>query len=322
LKLMKALMKYDTILVAGENEDSHKVCNQYKALLKLNDRYCIQYVVEALQNSSVIGDIYVVGPKKKLMSAFKKAGIDFNQPKKIHILQQKSNLIENIWYAFLKSLSPMHGRSDAEIAALINKAVLVVPCDSPLITTHEVEHFISHCDLNRHDYILGLTPEKNMEYFYPKGSRPGMKMAYLHMKEKNYRINNLHMVRPAMVEHRVHINKMYEYRYQKQILNMILLVIYLLRFQKLKNFKLILGLQFSLLSAKLDLPWSTSLFKRWVPRKELEKVISQLLNTRFASQEIQLPGAALDIDNDESYETLTNRFEHWRSYLANLNVSP
>ena len=143
----------------------------------------------------------------------------------------------------------------------------------------------------------------------------------MHMREKNYRINNLHMVRPAKVEHRIHINKMYEYRYQKQILNVIFLIIYLLRFQKLKNFKLLLGLQFSLLSAKLDLPWFTAIFKRWVPRKELEGAISQLLNTRFTSQEIMLPGAALDVDNDENYETLKSEFERWRSYLAELNAS-
>ena len=295
--------------------------NYYKALLKLNDRYCIQYVIEALQQVSAIGNIYIIGPKKKLISALGKARIDFNQPKKIHILEQRSNLLENVWYAFLKSLPPLNGLKNAEMAAHVDKAVLVVPCDSPLISTREVEHFISHCDLNRHDYILGLTPEKNMEYFYPEGSRPGMKMAYLHMKEKNYRINNLHMVRPAKVEHRIHINKMYEYRYQKQILNVIFLIIYLLRFQKLKNFKLLLGLQLSLLSAKLDLPWFTAIFKRWVPRKELERAISQLLNTRFTSQEIMLPGAALDVDNDENYETLKSEFERWRSYLAELNAS-
>jgi len=318
---MKDLMKYDTILVAGENEDSHNVCNQYKALLKLNDRYCIQYVIEALQNSASVRDIYIVGPKNKLMTALKDARIDFTQPKKIQILEQKSSLLENIWYAYLKSLPPLDGLEDAEIAALVNKAVLVVPCDSPLITTHEVEHFIANCDLNLHDYILGLTPEKSMQYFYPSGNRPGIKMAYMHMKEKNYRINNLHMVRPAKVEHRIHINKMYEYRYQKQILNVIFLIIYLLRFQKLKNFKLLLGLQFSLLSAKLDLPWFTAIFKRWVPRKELERAISQLLNTRFTSQEIMLPGAALDVDNDENYETLKSEFERWRSYLAELNAS-
>ena len=312
-------MKYDAILVAGENKDSHNVCNQYKALLKLNDRYCIQYVIEALQGASTIGDIYIVGPKKKLMSALRDARIDFNQPKKIHILEQKSNLLENVWHAFLESLPPLNGRKDTEIAAFVNKAVLVVPCDSPLITTYEVEHFIASCDLDRYDYILGLTPEKSMQYFYPTDHRPGIKMAYLHMREKNYRINNLHMVRPVKVKHRIHINKMYEYRYQKQVFNMILLAIYLLRFQKLKNFSLLLGLQFSLMSAKLGLPQITAIFKRWVPRKDLEKAISHILSTRFASQEIQLPGAALDIDNDENYEILKSEFERWRSYLNDLN---
>jgi molybdopterin-guanine dinucleotide biosynthesis protein A len=319
LKLIKYLMKYDAILVAGENKDSHNVCNQYKALLKLDDRYCIQYVIEALQKTSTIGDIYIVGPKKRLMSALIKTRINFNQPKKIHILEQKSNLLENIWHAFLESLPPLKDRKDAEIAAFVNKAVLVVPCDSPLITTHEVEHFIANCDLERHDYVLGLTPEKSMQYFYPTDQRPGIKMAYLHLREKNYRINNLHMVRPARVEHRIHINKMYEYRYQKQVFNMILLAIYLLRFQKLKNFSLLLGLQLSLLSAKFGLPRITAIFKRWVPRKDLEKAISHILNTRFASQEIQLPGAALDIDNDENYETLKSEFKRWRLHLADLN---
>ena len=319
LSLMKDLIKYDAILVAGENKYSHIVCNQYKALLKLNDRYCIQYVIEALQEAPTVGDIYIVGPKKRLMSALISSRINFKQPKKIQILEQKTNLLENVWYAFLESLPPLNDRKDAEIADVVNKAVLVVPCDSPLITTHEVEHFIANCDLERHDYILGLTPEKSMQYFYPTGHRPGIKMAYLHMREKNYRINNLHMVRPARVEHRIHINKMYEYRYQKQVFNMILLFIYLLRFQKLKNFSLLLGLQFSLLSAKLDLPRITAIFKRWVPRKDLEKAISHILNTRFTSQEIQLPGAALDIDNDESYETLKSEFERWRSYLDDLN---
>lgn len=311
-------MKYDAILVAGENRDSHNVCNQYKALLKLNDRYCIEYVIEALQKASAIGDIYIVGPKQKLMSALLRTRIDFNHPKKIYVLEQKTTLLENVWHAFLESLPPLNGRKQAEIAAFVYKAVLVVPCDSPLITTHEVEHFIANCDLNRYDYILGLVPEKNMEYFYPTGHRPGIKMAYLHLREKNYRINNLHMVRPAKVEHRIHINKMYEYRYQKQIFNMILLAIYLLRFQRLRNFSLLLGLQFSLLSTRLGLTRITAIFKRWVPRKNLEKAISHILNTRFTSQEIHFPGAALDIDNDASYEALKSEFNRWRSYLADL----
>jgi molybdopterin-guanine dinucleotide biosynthesis protein A len=315
MNIMNDQQRYDAILVAGESKDSYKVRNQYKALLKLNGRHCIHYVIEALQHVSAVGDIYVIGPKKELTAAFNSAGIDLKQPKNIIILEQKNNLLENVWHAFLSSLPQDKDLNDGEIGAIVDKAVLVVPCDSPLVTAQEVDHFIAHCDLAHHDYVLGLTAEKDMEYFYPRKHRPGIKMAYLHMKEKNYRINNLHMVRPARVRHRIHINKMYEYRYQKRIVNMLLLALYLLRIQRLKKFRLLLGLQFSLISAKLDLPGLTALFKRWVPRKDLEKTISQILKTRFASLEVPYPGAALDIDNDQAYETLNNQFTHWRDYL-------
>jgi hypothetical protein len=75
------------------------------------------------------------------------------------------------------------------------------------------------------------------------------------------------------------------------------------------------------MSAKLNQPRITAIFKRWVSKKNLEKAISHILNTRFAGQEIQLPGAALDIDNDESYEILKSEFERWRLYLDALNRS-
>lgn len=315
---MNEQKKYDAILVAGESKYSYKVRNQYKALLEIDDRYCIQYVIEALQLVSMIDDIYIIGPMEKLTTAFKSAGINLDYPKKVHILEQKDNLLENVWHAFISSLSPLDGHDDTVLEKMAEKAVLVVPCDSPLITPQEVEHFISNCDLDSYDYILGLTPQKNMEYFYPQGNRPGIKMAYLHMKEKNYRINNLHMVRPVRVRSRIHINKMYEYRYQKRIANMILLVLYLLRIQPLKRIKLLLGLQFSLISAKLDLPLLTALFKKWVPRHELEKAISQILQTRFTSLAVPFPGAALDIDNDEAYEALKCKFDPWRTYLNKL----
>jgi len=314
---MNAQQQYDAILVAGESKYSYKVRNQYKALLKIKERYCIQYVLEALQQVPSIDNIYVIGPRKQLDAAFQKAKIDLDQPKRITILEQKSNLLENVWHAFLASLPTNSNDHSADLEAYADKAVLVVPCDSPLITAYEITYFIEQCRLEDYDYILGLTTEEAMEYFYPGKGRPGIKMAYLHMKERNYRINNLHMVRPARVHHRVHINKMYEYRYQKRLINMLLLALYLLRIQPLRNFGLIFGMQFSLISAKLNLPRLTTIFKRWVPRKDLETTISQILKTRFASLEVPYPGAALDIDNDQSYEILKSQFDRWRSYLRN-----
>ena len=58
--------KYDAILLAGEGESSYKVYHQHKAFLKINDKYIISYVGEALQQVESIKDIYIVGSKNKL----------------------------------------------------------------------------------------------------------------------------------------------------------------------------------------------------------------------------------------------------------------
>lgn len=314
----KNLKQYDAILVAGEEKASYKVANQYKALLKVNNKYCIHHILETLQQVDSIDRIYIIGPQDKLISALKESDVDLQSPKPIHVVEQKTNLCENTWYAFLRSLPDDTNEKDLISSEHRDKAVLVVPCDAPLITVREVEHFISNCDLENYDYILGLTPERSMQFFYPKGDGPGIKMAYLHLKEDNYRINNLHMIKPVRVQNREHINRLYAYRYQKNVLNMILLGLYLIGIEGLKNYKLLVGLQFALMAAKLNIKWLTRYFSQWASKKDLERAISHILNTRFSGLVVPYPGAALDIDNDKDFESLKLEYDRWYKYLQSL----
>ncbi len=311
-------IQYDTVLVAGEGENSHSVLRQHKALLKIKDKFVIQLVIEALQQVPAIGNIYVAGPVPKLKTAFQEAGLNLSTPKKIHLVPQKSNLFENAWHAFLSSLPGYDEVPVPDLFEHMEKAVLIVPCDAPLITPREVSHFIDHCDLERFDHIVGLTPEHRMIHFYPGNNQPGMKMAYLHMKEKNYRINNLHMVRPMKVIQRQHINTLYAFRYQKNIINAVLLGIYLAGKEQPRSLQYLSGLQLALLSRRLGFPKLTKLFSRWTPKEDLEAAISGLMKTRFCGLEVPFPGAALDIDNDTDFRTMGIMFDQWREYLTKL----
>jgi molybdopterin-guanine dinucleotide biosynthesis protein A len=306
---------YDAIVVAGEGAASHRVLNQHKAFLKIHDRYFISHVIKTLQQVKRIEDIYIVGPTGRLRTIFKEACIDLCAPKIIHLIEQQRNLYENVWHAFVATLPDYNGYSVLNLTKYRDKAILIVPCDAPLITAHEVEYFISHCDMDRYDYVLGLTPEKSMEYFYPNAGRPGIKMSYLHMKEKNYRINNLHMVKPVKVKNREHINRMYAYRYQKKIVNIIQLGLYVIKTDRLRSYKLLAGLQLALKCSGSNLTKLTRFFSKWAPRKDLEKAISRLLDTRFVSLEVPFPGAALDIDNDADFRSLDIMFSEWHNYL-------
>jgi GTP:adenosylcobinamide-phosphate guanylyltransferase len=311
--------KFDAILVAGEGESSYKVYNQHKAFLKIEGKCIINYVLETLQQADSINDIYVVGSKDSLTKTLVESGIDFKSPKPIYIVEQHANLFENIWSTFLVSIGSKEAELNLSESKYKEKAVLIVPCDSPLIAPYEVDYFIRKCDVNNYDQILGLASDEILKPFYPKDGKPGIEMDCLHLKEKKFRINNLHLVKPLKILNRKYIRKMYQYRYQRNIKNVVIFGLSLIGKGHSGNLKFYIGLQLALFFSKLNLPSLAELFRKWTPKLEFEKCISKILGTRFIGLETPLPGATLDIDNDKDYEAMKARFKEWEEYIASLN---
>ena len=316
--------KYDAILLAGEGESSYKVYHQHKAFLKINDKCIINYVIEALQQVESIKDIYIVGSKSKLEQTLNESEVDFHYPKTIHLVEQQANLYENIFHTFLKTIPSGEDSlvADLEVSQHRDKAVLIVPCDSPLLTPHEVGYFISHGDTNSYDHILGLIPEKALKKFYPKGNLPGIKMAYLHLKENNYRINNLHLVKPLRIANRKYVQKMYQYRYQRDFKKIILFGRNLFGKIKLKHYRCYMGLQLCQFFSSIGWKFAVKYFKKWTAKQDMENCISSLLNTRFKGLEVPYPGAALDIDRDSDYEAIKVRYDEWHDFLNSIENFP
>jgi GTP:adenosylcobinamide-phosphate guanylyltransferase len=316
MNVMQTGGKFDAVLVAGEGESSYKVYHQHKAFLKINDKCIINYVVDALQKVNSIRAIYIVGLADKLKEVIKGDEMNSGDSKPIHIVPQKSNLYENIWHTFLQTIPDGEHIEDLKNSSHADKAVLIVPCDSPLLTSHEVEYFIQNSGIENQDHVLGLTSRKNLEYFYPRDGKPGIKMSYLHLQNDTYRINNLHLVKPVRIENREYIQKMYQYRYQRNFKNLVLFGLSLLGKDKAKHYRYYLGLQMSLLFASLGVDSMVRVFRSLTPKKGLEESISNILKTRFVGLEVPFPGAALDIDNDRDYAAMKIRFNEWREYLS------
>ena len=309
--------KYDAILLAGEGESSYKVYHQHKAFLKIKGKCIINYVIEALQQVESISKIYIVGSKNKLKQTLDDAAVDFHYPKTIHLVEQQTNLYENIFCTFLKIIPGGEDSlvTDLEKSQFKNKAVLIVPCDSPLLTPHEVEHFISQSDTNNYDHILGLISEEALKKFYPRENLPGIKMAYLHLKENNYRINNLHLVKPLRIANREYIQKMYQYRYQRNFKKIIMFGRSLLGKIKLKYYRCYIGLQLCQFFSSIGWKAPVKYLKKWTAKQDMEHCISNLLNTRFKGLVVPYPGAALDIDRDSDYEAIKLRYDEWYRLL-------
>jgi hypothetical protein len=273
-----------------------------------------------LQHVESIRDIYVVGPKENLDQVFLSGHVDLKSPKRIHIVEQRTTLYENIWHTFLQSLKDENGEvQNTELHR--DRAVLIVPCDAPMMTPQEVEYFISHADMGKYDHVLGLVSRENLKYFYPQKKMPGIKMAYIHFKEASFRLNNLHLVKPLRIENREYIQKMYQYRYQRNLKNLVLLGLSLFGKEKARHYKCYIGLQLCLFFANLGLDFLVDYFRNLNPRKELERIIGAIMKTRFKTLEVPYPGAALDIDNAKDYDAMKNRFDEWWKYLQEYKES-
>lgn len=312
------LKQYDALLVAGEGKDSYKVNHRHKAFLPIQGKCVISYVIEALQKAQSVRSITIIGPKKEILEHMETDGINSDRPKPIHVLEQKRNLYENVWHGFLSTLPEEWPEQELENSPYRDKAVLVVPCDSPLITPHEIDYFVQSSDLENYDQVLGMTPEESLRAFYPEPGKPGIQMAYLHLKEQRYRINNLHLVKPIRIGNRHHIQQMYHYRYQRNFKNVILFGWEIIGKDKKGRYRFYIGLLLGLFFSWLNIQFLVRFFRSWVPKRGLEDCISNIMDTRFMGLESPFPGAALDIDNARDYEAIKLRFKEWQDTLNQL----
>ncbi|UCD59069.1 MAG: nucleotidyltransferase family protein [Candidatus Hydrogenedentota bacterium] len=307
------------VVVAGDKGKSHPVFGKNKAFLDVDGLPIIARVVSALDKAKSVSEIYVVGPKQELGEVLsgERACMNFGKP--IHIFEQHTTLYENIWFTFLETL-PSYRRGEAvEVVATgpdADSVVLVVAADMPLLMAAEVDEFVSKCDMDRCDYVVGVTLEEDLEHYYPGRGQSGIRLAYMHFKEGNFRQNNMHMVRPFRIQNRHYVQTMYDLRYQKEFGNILRLAWEILKREEggwgaVGNYLL---LQLSLLFARLRLGFLRDLVRRVTHADSIAGCISKLLKTRFAYAYTSLGGAALDIDNEREYETIKLRFSEWVNY--------
>jgi len=145
-------------------------------------------------------------------------------------------------------------------------------------------------------------------------------MAYFNLRGLQIRQNNLHLVRPFRLGNRFYIEKMYEYRYQKEWHNILKLCRQLLGNQR-GSWRFI-GAFLCLHAAQLLSRYRLGNFRIARPFfLELPVVcslLSQLLDTRFNIVTTPYGGCALDIDNAEHYAALCTNFTAWLSHQETL----
>ncbi len=298
----------NAIILAGDRKGASPLRGMNKAFLLLEGWPLFGHVLAALNQSSQIETVYIIGPRKAIMEALEKALPAFLFTKQIEVLEQKDSLLENIQTAY--------GQASQISFDHPNPPALFLPSDIPLVTAAEIDAFILMSDMSQYDYCLGVTSSEHLKQFYPTFNAPGMKMPYLYLKENIYRMNNLHIARLSCKTTGSMIQTIYHHRRQINIWNRVKMVYALFTADHGRS---LLGLyllaQCAVLLSRFSLHRIAHLFRKPLLLDRVEREVSSVLQMRFKAVEINIGGAALDIDDEVAYKIISATFKQWHEAL-------
>ena len=314
----------NTVILAGDKKGSILIENDNKSFLLVNNIPSIIYTLKAFLGAKHVGNIVVVGPADRLRKIIE----DYNLPlgSRIKVIEQRETLIENGKAGCVAAMDGVPEGTPFE--SLYNTrytdiSVIVAPCDIPLITPPEIDEFIEKADMEKNDFYLGLCREDVLDYYYPGSEKPGIRMNYLHMKEGNFRINNLHILKPLKIERHQYIEKMYELRYQTHFLNMFKLLVEVLFNGRgvLRGLYHVLKLQ--LVRIYFD-KGSERLYWKIKNSTEINKVLKSIgiiLGTRISYISTSYGGAALDVDHEADRKVVEEMYDTWMQHQKSIMLT-
>ncbi|NLV91442.1 MAG: NTP transferase domain-containing protein [Firmicutes bacterium] len=167
-------MKVDAIVLAGARNDGPlktRSAAEYEALIAVNGRPLVDYVVQALLDCGQIDRIIIVGPKslQKL----------YRDPK-IRVKLHRESMVENVKVG-LTEVSP-------------EAKVLLVTADIPLLTGEAVTDFLHRCQAHEAAIYYPIVRKESNEAAYPNVER-----TYLKLKDGVFTGGNLALLEPKVI---------------------------------------------------------------------------------------------------------------------------
>ncbi len=307
-------MGVPAIVTAGDSRAAKAVYGKSKVYLELDGLPLIAHVVRTLQDCPEVDAVWVVGDRAKLESALGSERVARCLRKPLHIVPQERDLISNAWAAYRHVLTGDVTKGRDPRPDELDTEVFLLSGDIPLATPQEFSAFIEQAQAINADYSLGLTPSDSLDVFRPqRPGETGISVAYFNVRDGRYRQNNLHYARPGRIGRLDRIEEMYELRHQRRFWNMFTLALRILA-SRVGGFKIALlfgMMHFAGIADRSRRFRLARLLARAVSLEINQSTISKLLDTRFAFVVTESGGCGLDIDTEEEYDVVRERFEEW-----------
>ena len=307
-------MGVPAIVTAGDSRAAKAVYGKSKVYLEVDGLALVAHVVRTLQDCPEVDSVWVVGDTAKLEEVLGVEAVTKSLCKPLHIVPQQRDLISNAWETFRRVLSGDVTKGRDPRPDELDTEVFLLSGDIPLATAQEFSSFIKASQARDADYALGLCPSDSLDVYRPQSAgESGISVAYFNVHDGRYRQNNLHYARPARIGRLDRIEEMYELRHQRRFWNMFTLALRILA-SRVGGFKiawLFSLMHFAGVADRSGRPWLARFLARGVSLEINRTTISKILDTRFVFIVTESGGCGLDIDTEEEYDVICERFEEW-----------
>lgn len=300
---------FDAVALCGSGPLSRRVIKESKALLEIGGAPSFIHVTRALARARAVDRIFLIGDRAALLAELDRHGREFDR--EVTVIEQAGSFLQNCRKGFDATIDGLSEDGKGE------KSVLFTSGDAPFLTGAEVDQFIDGADASRYDYLIGMTPDKALEAFYPTESEVGVRMVYFHFEQGRFRQNNLHLVRPGAIGDLEKIEKMYGARYQRSIVNILKTAREFFRNRTARSkVGIYPRMLFAMAAAELKLDRLARYLARGANLDDALTIAGAMLGgARVGAVETSIGGAALDIDNERDYRIFQRRYDDWSALI-------
>lgn len=289
----------NAVLLAGTPiNKQHLVYGRNKALNSINNRKVIEYILDALYESNIIGKIFIVGPKlvyvTKTLEEFVNQYSNNKKPKDVKVLHESLAVTDS--QRFLENI--LTGYRNAKDSP---NAVLFMPSDIPLARGNHIDEFISDCQAvnskSENDLYYCFVDNKVANETFYQRIRKGFKT-----KEGEFRPGNIALVMSDKLGKLSTMAKCFQDSRKLSFFRSKLMLFYHLGVKD---------------TSKMIYKYYTGN----VRLKDLEDYVSKRLDTRFKLIKSDYPELEYDIDQENDHENLRRLLEssaYSRKYIRSL----
>lgn len=299
----------DAIVLAGtDTNPKRSIEGQNKAFLNVGGEVLVRRVVTALLDAATVGSIFVVGPAGRLRETL--AGL----PSEVIVVEQSGGLLANAWEAIHASEARFREKTGGDDP---QRPLLFVSSDLPLISPAAVDDFVGRCASEdnaaeiRHSMLAGVAEESSLRQFYAESGKAGIHRPYVNFNDCRLRLANIYVGRPRTLANQQFLETGFAHRKAEKLKNVIILVWkFLGQSGGWRAAWITLRLQLTLAVSK-----NQGKLYRWLrsfnKTADAERSCGDVLGGSIRIVITPYGGLSLDVDNDEDYQVLSQRFEDW-----------